>query len=118
MRIIFDELDGELFFEIVLTQADVDYFERHAGVHSDFAWNVNGIKLLNVFVRAERNYECLSSKEKQQVVGKDFLKISKEKSKHESPKSKQSPSLIAKRVMGKKILKKERSNGKSKEKRH
>jgi hypothetical protein len=108
MRIIFDELDGELFFEIVLTQADVDYFERHAGVHSDFAWNVNGIKLLNVFVRAERNYECLSSKEKQQVVGKDFLKISKEKS----------PSLIAKRVMGKKILKKERSNGKSKEKRH
>lgn len=55
MRIIFEEVDNEYFFEIILTPIDHEKLNQFGGVVGDFFWNAEGIKNINVFVRIGEN---------------------------------------------------------------
>ena len=99
MRVIFEEVQRELFFEIVLNTRDIDHFAQFEGIVGDFVWDIDGIvREINVFIRKEKDNElCHLSKEKKQVPKKDFPKISAERCTKESPKSNPLRSLIARR---------------------
>lgn len=62
MRVVFDEVDNELFFEIVLNEIDLEKFTKFNGVVGDFIWNLNGLREINVFVRKETNESLLIRK--------------------------------------------------------
>ena len=109
MRVIFEEVEKELFFEVILNSRDVEHFQQFDGIVGDFIWNVNGLREINVFIRKEKESEiCHSLKEKKLVVEKDSQKISKEKCMKESRKNKPSLSLTPKREKEKKLLPKRR----------
>ena len=67
MRVIFEEVDAELFFEVILTAKDVEHFQRFNGIVGYFVWDIGGIREINIFIRKEKDYEtCHLSKEKKQ----------------------------------------------------
>lgn len=111
MRIIFEEVEGEYFFEVILTPKDLETISAFGGIIRDCLWEGNGIKNINVYIRKEKESElCPSLKEKQLKAEKDSLRTYEEKCMKESPKNKRSQSLIAKRAGGKKVLKKREKN--------
>ena len=111
MRVIFEEVDHEYFFELVLSPQDFEQIETFGGIIKDCVWEGNGIKDINVFIRKEKeNKLCHSLKEKKHQAEKGSLKILKEKCTKGSHKSKQSLSLIPKRAEGKRKLPKKVKN--------
>lgn len=105
MRLIFEEVMSEYFFELVLNGTDLEKLDQIGGLLATYVWEGDGIRDINIYLRKEKDKEpCHSSKEKKQVPEKGFLKTSSEKCTKESLRSKPSPSLIAKRVGGKKRL--------------
>jgi len=53
MRVIFEEVEGEIFFEVILSPKDLDHFERFNGIVGDFLIDMQGMKEVNVFIRKE-----------------------------------------------------------------
>lgn len=51
MRVIYEEVDNEDFFEIILSEKDVDQLHTE-GVSKDFPLGIHN-RLLNVFLRIE-----------------------------------------------------------------
>ncbi len=54
MRVIFEELDGQLFFEIILNDDDQEHLFTKDGAIGDFIWDLGRPHDLNVFVRKEK----------------------------------------------------------------
>lgn len=105
MRVIFEEVDDEYYFEVILSRRDLEHFDTFGGIIGDFIWEGDGIKPMNVYIRKEKESEsCHLSKEKKQAVEKDFQRTLSERCTKVSPKSKPSRSLIRKRAGAKKLL--------------
>lgn len=104
MRVIFEEIDRELFFEVVLTSLDFDQIELLGGVIGDFICEISEAKTINVYIRKEKDL-CHLSKAQKPKLERAFHLTSKKKSKRVSRKNKPLRSLIAKRE-GKKLLRK------------
>jgi len=60
--VIFEEVDKELFFEVVLTSQDFDQLEFLGGVIGDFICEISDAKTINVYIRKEKDL-CLSLKD-------------------------------------------------------
>jgi hypothetical protein len=111
MRVIFEKVEGEHFFEAILEDQDIHNIVHNDGALGDFLFEMEGVQSLNVFLRKEKRSDlCQWSKEKQQSPEKDLHPISKKKLPRENPRSRASRSLIQKRVGGKRLLKKVRNN--------
>ena len=111
MRVIFEEVDSEYFFELILNPTDFERIEMLGGIIGTFVWDGDGIRDVNVYIRKEKEKElCHSLKEKEPVPLKDSPKISRERCTKASRRSKLSRSLIAKRVGGKRRLPKLKRN--------
>jgi hypothetical protein len=115
MRVIFEEVDGEYFFEIILTPYDLEKLDTYGGIIGDFAWEGNGVRDINVYIRKEKESDsCHSSKERKHPQKRGSLKISEGKNTLTQKCQPNRPllSLLAKRAGAKrKLPKKERSNG-------
>lgn len=111
MRVIFEEVENEYFFEVILTDDDYYQVEELGGVIKNCIWEGNGIKQINIFLRKEKEKNlCHLLKEKKHPVKKDSQKILNEKWEKENPKNKPLLSLIPKRDEEKrKLLKKEKN---------
>lgn len=118
MRLIFEEVDREYFFEIILSTEDLEKIKTLGGIIKEYLWGENNIRDINVYIRQEKEGAiCHSLKVKKQAAEKDFPRTSKEKWKPENLKSKPLRSLIRKRATEKKRLprRKAKSNGGKKE---
>ena len=62
MRVIFEEVYGEYFFEVVLDQEDTERFRTMGGVIADFVCDHNGTRTINVFIRNEDNMPLVKGK--------------------------------------------------------
>lgn len=51
MRVILEEVEGEYFFEVILTDADLERMKNFGGLIEDFILDRDGPVYLNVFVR-------------------------------------------------------------------
>lgn len=114
---IFEEVDHEYFFEIILSTEDLEQIKTLGGILREYLWEGNNIRDINVYIRQEKEGAiCHSLKEKKQAAKKGFQRTSKEKCTKANHKSKPLRSLIRKRVAGKKRLprKKAKSNGNKK----
>lgn len=49
MRVICEEVENEIFFEVTLSSYDLDRMEQFGGVMEQFGWETN--QNLNVFIR-------------------------------------------------------------------
>lgn len=104
MRLIFEEVDHEYFFEIILSAEDLEDIQTLDGIIREYIWDTNNIRDINVYIRKDKKGDlCHSLKERRQVQKKDSQKTCAEKCMKASPKSKQWPLLIAKRVEAKKV---------------
>lgn len=50
---IFEEVESQLYFELILSPTDLERFEEISGIIGEYTINYQGIKTLNVFVRKE-----------------------------------------------------------------
>ena len=62
MRVIFEEVGNEDFFEIILRAKEIDGI-RKKGVVADFPKGMYGKRNLNVFVRHEKNQRYIEEDE-------------------------------------------------------
>lgn len=51
MRVILEEVEGEYFFEVILTDEDLERMKNFGGLIEDFILDRDGPVYLNVFVR-------------------------------------------------------------------
>lgn len=54
MRVIFENVEGQYFLEIILGWKDVKSLESRGELQSDFFWEENEIADLNIFIRKEK----------------------------------------------------------------
>jgi hypothetical protein len=87
VRIIFEEVDSELFFEVILSPYDVERIESYTGIVREYLIDFQGIKNINVFVRKEGQL-CHLSKARKQNLKKAFQRIFGEKLPQENHKNK------------------------------
>lgn len=62
MRVIFEEVYGEYFFELVLDQEDTERFRTMGSIIADFVCDHNGARTINVFIRNEDNMPLVKGK--------------------------------------------------------
>lgn len=111
MRVIFEEVDNELFFEVILTSQDLEHYEEFDGIVGDFFWEMAGeVRQINVFIRKEKENElCHSNKVN---LRKLSPKISPSFVMLDTKKNKVLPSLYPKRAgVKKRRLKKSPKKG-------
>ena len=62
MRVIFEEVYGEYFFELVLDQEDTERFRTMGSIIADFVCDHNGARTINVFIRNEDEMPLVKGK--------------------------------------------------------
>lgn len=62
MRVIFEEVYGEYFFELVLDEEDTERLRSMGGVIADFVCDHNGTRTINVFIRNEDSMPLVKGK--------------------------------------------------------
>jgi len=62
MRVIFEEVYGEYFFELVLDEEDTERLRSMGGVIADFVCDHNGTRTINVFIRNEDSMPLVRGK--------------------------------------------------------
>ncbi len=62
MRIVFEESEGELFFEVIVCPHEIEQLTDRLGVANEFAIDFGGFKLLNVYLRKENLCHLLKAK--------------------------------------------------------
>ena len=79
MRVIFEESELQLFFEIILSPDDISRFAEFSGIVGEYAIDYQGIKTINVFIRKEGEL-CRSLKERKLKLVRGFKRILNAKS--------------------------------------
>lgn len=57
MRVIFEQIDFELFFELVLDEEDLEEMEEAGGIVSEYIWHKDNAKTINVYIRKDLGRE-------------------------------------------------------------
>lgn len=63
MRVIFEELDGDYYFEVILLDEEIERLASD-GVCKDFVWDKDFQRDLNIFIRKENESEKKDGREK------------------------------------------------------
>jgi hypothetical protein len=61
MRVIYEVMNDEAFFEVILSEGDLERFDRLGGIVGEFFIPGEGLTQINVFIRKETL--CLLKKE-------------------------------------------------------
>jgi hypothetical protein len=86
--VIFEEVDGEYFFELILDQEDFDQMNTFGGIIRDYVWENGAVKLINIYLHPEKKEGlCHLSKEKKPKREKGSQRTLGGKSKRGSHKS-------------------------------
>ena len=86
MRVIFEEVEGELFFEVILQDLDLENLILFGGLIGSYIWEDEKVKDLNLYLRKEQG--CHLSKERKPEAKKVSRKTSKKRWKPGSRRSK------------------------------